>query len=253
LISGSISVRPNHVREFYKEYRVHDFFWRPSFKYRVFIKSVQELFENQSSNEHSINKDGIDLITNEDRYFNLDYLHTILANEESYDCYAIFLGQPGDKELLKYLTEYQKDIELISSTNWLIISFSKNRFENVDSVKPLALFIKDDIESGTSYKIAHHFNIDMEKLPCLIIFKDMGTEERAIVEFSDKNAEDIFGTLKTITSIINKSSRRKVNPIQLIRRQQSRTKMKVKFSTVGYTLERILEDIITILPKLLST
>ena len=57
-----------------------------------------------------------------------EWWHDVLRNYGYYSCYAIFLALPSDKEIIRYLTDYGRELDLISGENCLVIALSKTDF-----------------------------------------------------------------------------------------------------------------------------
>lgn len=58
-----------------------------------------------------------------------EWWHGILRSYGRYYCYAIFLVLPSDKEALRYLTDFGREIDLISGVNCLVIALGKTEFK----------------------------------------------------------------------------------------------------------------------------
>ncbi|MCP4372872.1 MAG: hypothetical protein GY797_32925, partial [Deltaproteobacteria bacterium] len=87
-----------------------------------------------------------------------EWWYEILRTPGHYSCYAFFLGLPSDKEAIRYITEFGKELDLISGNNCLIIALGKDEVKCFDLEEEIwNATIKNYISEGYSVEIAQRF------------------------------------------------------------------------------------------------
>ena len=168
--------------------------------------------------------------------------HDIIGNYGKFSCYAMFLVLPSDKEAMKYLTEFGKELHIISGDDCLIIALSKNEFKitNFDE-GTWNIVIEEHSTEGYSVKIAHMFNVDITEFPCLLLFRDIRSSEHVIVSLKEIKADEITTKMRVIFSEIHKSVNAKKNPLVELTNLQSREKIKTVARKISGKVETMTE------------
>jgi hypothetical protein len=151
--------------------------------------------------------------------------HNILREYGRFSCYAIFLMLPSDKEAIKYFVEFGDELDLITSSDCLIIAFSKNEFHT--PVHPYddqiwQSVIGQQITEGHSVKVADYFGIDYESFPCLVIFQDIRSPKHILISLKNSSSDEIAEKLRRTFSIIHKAAKLKLDPLDAIRKENKK-------------------------------
>jgi len=143
--------------------------------------------------------------------------HDILRMHRCYSCYAIFLLLPSDKEAVRYLTDFGRELDLISGENCLIIVLSEDESRRVGFDEALwRAAVTEQASGGYSISIARLFEIDFARFPCLILFEDIRSPRHAIVTLRGMTAEEIADRLRKAFSVIQEAVANGKNPVEAI-------------------------------------
>jgi len=136
-----------------------------------------------------------------------------------YSCYGVFLILPSDNEALNYVNDYSDELDLISASDCLLIALGGKNFQIPNfsfADRPWNLAIESQVTEGHSIKVANMFDVDYDNFPCLLLFKDIWTEDHLLVKLGGMDAYDIAKRMRKIFSIIHKAIRLKHDPITYI-------------------------------------
>jgi len=173
--------------------------------------------------------------------------HDILRKHGYHSCFAIFLLLPSDKEAITYLSEFGKELDLISGENCLVIAFGKTEFKGPKfDEKAWITTLDEHVTEGISIKIAKLFDVEFTQFPCLIIFKDIRSPEHIIVTLKGVTSKDIAEKLREVFSIINIAISKNENPVHAL----SSKRKKEKFQKTGLS---ILSEVQSFAGKTLDT
>jgi hypothetical protein len=181
-----------------------------------------------------------------DRHALRQWWHGILSNHGKYACYAIFLALPSDKETIRYLTKFGRELDLLSGENCLVIALGKTEFKRFDldvevqDTKREPNFfdklwnavMKEQIEEGYSIKIAQLFEIGFNQFPCLLLFQDIRSPNHVVVTFKGMTAEEIAEKIRSLFSAVQKAILEKQNPLEAVESIQSQE----SFRKTGQTI-----------------
>ncbi len=164
--------------------------------------------------------------------------HEILRNYRHFDCYAIFLVFPSDRETIRYLTEFGNDAEIISGKNCLVVTLSKsgfrfsgfnnrwheelsdeNKLGTMEQVRKLA--INEYVTSGYSSSIAQLFQVEVTQFPCLLLFRDIHSSQHYVATLKGMKAEEISEYLRVIFSVVRKAAEDKEDIFVALERHQN--------------------------------
>ena len=186
----------------------------------------------------------------EDRNELRHWWHEILRKHTSYSCFAIFLILPSDKEAIRYLTEFSRELHLVSGENCLVLGMGKTELRYFGFDEQLwRIAIEEQTFEGYSLKVAQLFGMAFSDLPCLILFRDIRSPEHLAVSLKGMKAEDIAEQIRALFFIVNKASADKEDPIKMIERQRNNEQFRKVGSSViselrnfaGKTFETALE------------
>lgn len=143
--------------------------------------------------------------------------HSILRKYGQHSCYAVFLLLPSDKEAIRYLSEFGKELDLITGKECLVIAFGKTEFKGPKFDDDIWSTVVDEhVAEGVSVKIAKMFNLEFTQFPCLIVFKDIRLPEHVVITLKDCTSENIAKDLRQVFSIINKATSKKQDPVHAL-------------------------------------
>jgi hypothetical protein len=155
-----------------------------------------------------------------------DWWHHVLRNYGRYSCYSILLVLPSDKEMIRYFTEYGRELNLISSKDCLILVFSEAEYMQVNlDENSLSNMISEHVSEGYSVRVARMFNVSIVDFPSLLLFKDIRSPEHYLVKFKDLTAEQISVKLREIFAVIQAANNSHKNPFKAIEQQRKRDKL----------------------------
>ena len=174
--------------------------------------------------------------------------HNILREHGRYSCFAVYLLLPSDIEAKKYLTEYSRELEIITSTNCLAISLCTTRFERTDE-NSWKLAVDEHLSQGYSAIVANLFQVKFNEFPCLIIFNDIRSSDHALVSLKYMTAEQIADKMRTIFSVIDDAVKNDKQPLAALEQQrvleflkkQGNTTISELRSFAGKSFETVME------------
>lgn len=159
----------------------------------------------------------------EDRRALREWWHEVQREQGRYSCYASFLALPADKETIRYLAEFGKELAVISGKDCLIISP-----EWFDSEKRWRIPIEEQVSKGHSIKIASLFGVDIVELPCLVIFQDIRSSKHVMVSLKGMTADEVAEKMRLVFSIVHKAVSEKINPLRAIEQRRNQENLRVK-------------------------
>jgi len=162
------------------------------------------------------------VISNADRHSLREWWHELLRNHGRYSCYAIFLTLPSDIEALRYLTDFGRELNVISGENCLVIALSKTDFQRSGFEegywRRLAV---EHTKEGHSVAVARLFGIEFTKFPCLLLFEHIRSPEHIAINLAGMTAEDIATRMRLIFAIVEIAVKNKKKPLEELEKQQS--------------------------------
>jgi hypothetical protein len=195
--------------------------------------------------------------------------HGLRRDHDRYACYAIFLVLPSDSEAIKYVTEYDRELHLISAENCLVIALGKaefkrsgyeSAFQSAPARKPIsavvngiwARAIRKQIHEGYSVTVAQLFDIRFEEFPCVAVFRDIRTPEHIVITLKGRTVAEIADAMRTLFSTIQKAISTKQDPLVAIQthrneesfRSASRSLVSGLRSLAGRTFETAMDSLI---------
>lgn len=182
-----------------------------------------------------------------------NWWHNLLRYNKIYSCYAILLVLPSDFEAIRYLKDFGNELNLISGEDCLVIIFG-NYGLMPGSFRDEGWLSAVDEHSTRSYciKTAEYFNIKYSEFPCLILFKDIKSQEHLEIALKSQTAEQIAENLRSIFYVIRQAITRNKNPINALDTHQKSEKLLKTGSSIvggiqslaGKSIESVFEAII---------
>ena len=151
--------------------------------------------------------------------------HEILRHYDRYPCYSTFLVLPSDKDAIRYLVEYGKELDLLSGDNCLVIALGKAlvRRSGFDD-KAWRPTIKEQTSQGYSVELARFFNIPFTIFPCLVVFKDIRSPEHVVITLKGLSTEEIAEKMRQIFSVLQETAKKRSNPLAALESQRKNEK-----------------------------
>ena len=148
--------------------------------------------------------------------------HEILRTYGRYVCYAMFLVLPSDREAIRYLTEYGKELDVISGKNCLVIALSENAFKLSKFDEGLwKIFVEEHSGEGYSVRVAQLFGVSLTELPCLLVFRDIRSSDHTTITLKGLALEELAGKMRAIFATIQKSVSEHKDPLAAIQSYQT--------------------------------
>jgi hypothetical protein len=177
-----------------------------------------------------------------------EWWHQILRQHGRYACYAVFLLLPADWEARRYVKKFDRELDLISGADCLIIALGKNNFRRL-GVDQWGRVADRQATAGYSLKVAQLFEIDLTELPCLVVFEDIRSPSHIAISLKEMTAEEIAERMRSLFSIIHKAISEKNNPLAAIEKHRNQENLRKAGQTivsnlrtfVGATFEAAME------------
>lgn len=151
-----------------------------------------------------------------------EWWHDVIRNFDRYKCYAMFLCLPADKEAIKYLTDYGRELNLISGKDCLVMAFSTDELKRSGFDSQLWEYAVDEqISQGYSLEIAQKLKIKLTDFPCVILFDDIRSKNRETFSFKGKTADEIKNQMRQLFTVIQDGIEKKEKPLVSIKKHKS--------------------------------
>jgi len=160
-----------------------------------------------------------------------DWWHNVWRNHGRFDCYAVFLILPSDKETIRYLMDFGREAEIVSGESCLVITLSKTGFGFNKSFKDdddLGLMdrlhkiaVTEHAMNGYSDNFAQLFQVDVTEFPCLLLFRDIRSSQHFVAALKGMKAEEISEYIRAIFSIVRKASKEKEDVFVALERHKN--------------------------------
>ena len=190
--------------------------------------------------------------------------HNLLRIHSNHSLFAIFLILPSDKETIRYLTEFSRELHLISGDNCLVLGMMKTELERSRNNSIFkydeqfwSIVIEEQAFEGYSLDVAKLFNIAISDFPCLILFRDIRSPEHLSINLKAMKAEEISQQTRVLFSIVNKAIADKKDPLIMIEQQRNNDQFRKTGSSIiselrsitGKTFETVIEASINAIIK----
>lgn len=134
-----------------------------------------------------------------------EWWHNILRNHGKYSSYAILLVLPSDKEAIRYLTDFGRELDLISGDMCLVFTFGDIGIKRPGFEDPSWIsIVESHVKKGLSVDFADLFGIKFSNFPCLVVFNDIRSPKHIVITFNGFNAEEIADKLRSTFSTIQR-------------------------------------------------
>ena len=161
-------------------------------------------------------------IKSEDRNALREWWHEILRTHGRYSCYGIFLTLPSDLEVLRYLTDYGKELYLISGKNCLVIALSTTNFQRTGFDEgSWRKLVEEHTSEGHSVTVAQLFGIEFTQFPCLLLFQDIRSPEHIAIKLTEMTAEQIAAKMRLVFTVVQNAIKEKKKPLHELEKQQN--------------------------------
>lgn len=176
-----------------------------------------------------------------------EWWHGILRNHGRYQCYGLFLVLPTDTETIRYMKEFESELDQVTGTNCLIIVLTKTGFrrsgidadilslpgagQQVSSplLKPVTEKederpispIEEQVSEGYCLTIAKQFEIKFDEFPCLLLFQDIRSSEHIVTTLKGLRAEEIALKMRSIFDIVQRAILQSKDPLDAIQKHKN--------------------------------
>jgi hypothetical protein len=196
-------------------------------------------YEDYDIRRRTINASSLDIA---DKSSIRNWWHEIMRNYGKYACYGMFLILPSDKETIRYLTEFGKELNFISGDNCLVIVLSKDAFKSPSFNQGLwNEIVGEHSDEGYSIKFAHIFGIDLTEFPCLLLFREIRSAEHVTIPLNGLTVDELTSKMRAIFSAIHRSVESKKNPLVGVIKLQSIEKVRTVTQKVSGRVESLAE------------
>jgi hypothetical protein len=133
---------------------------------------------------------------------------------------------PRDLELISYLNDYGRELDIITGENSLVILLGNSNYKRVGLDKRIRKLaneaawrkaVREHAWQGYSADIAHAIGMRLDSLPCLLMFKDIRSPNRVVVPLGGMIAAEIGHLMRTLFSLVDEAVTNKKDPLRLIR------------------------------------
>jgi len=143
-----------------------------------------------------------------------DWWHQILRDHGRFSCYAVLLMLPADREAIRYMTEFGKELDQVSGKNCLVTALGRTEVRRSGYDKALwSMAVQDQISGGYSIRVGQLFDIDFSSFPCMVIFQDIRSPAHIAITLKGLSAEEIAAEMRLLFSIINRAISTKEEPL----------------------------------------
>jgi len=144
----------------------------------------------------------------------------VVRNHGRYSCYAMLLVLPSDKEAIRYLTDFGKELDLISDRSCLLLALGNSQFRRSGFEEDAWKDLAKQHSSGFSVQVANIFGVQFTDFPCLIVFGDIRQSEHVVITLAGKTAEQVVDQMRLVFSIIREATSIKHDPLKALERHQ---------------------------------
>ena len=153
--------------------------------------------------------------------------HDILRSNDRYVCYALFLWLPSDSEVIRYLTDFGKELDQISGRACLVLALSDTEFRRSGFDRNLWEYaINDQTEQGYSLEIARRYGIKLTEFPCVLLFEDIRSNKFETFSLKGRTTEEIASDMRAIFTVVQDAARGKDKPLAKLRQHKSHNNIK---------------------------
>jgi hypothetical protein len=187
-----------------------------------------------------------------------EWWHNILRSHGKFSCYAIFLVLPSDKQALTYLTEFGKEIDLISADDCLVVALGGTDFRRSGFDEKLwNIAIKQQIDDGHSINISKLFDFKLSDFPALMLFKSIHNPDHVMVSLREMDSSQIATYMRKIFTVISEAVKNNQDPLKALTQHRNSEKIQATSkgaiselrSFTGKTFERAIEVWLTTMIK----
>lgn len=150
-----------------------------------------------------------------------EWWHEILRLPRNYSCYAFLLALPSDKAAIKYLKKYSDELHQISGKDCLVIVLQEDHFGGFGANTPHtynSFPTSKQVQQHISFStiIANYLGIDLPKLPCLVLFRDIREPDYKVIDLRNLTTTGISKQLREVFSVIQHAASQKIDPLEAI-------------------------------------
>ena len=158
----------------------------------------------------------------EDPYQLRRWWHDVMSHHGQYSCYAILLVLPADKEALRYLADYGKELDYISHEECLVVVLTKTQFRRSGIEDEVwGKVVTEHSAEGLSVEVARLFGVRYDGLPCLLVFEDIRSSRHVVISLKGMSAEEMAQRLRSVFSTIRDATSKEKDTLTVLERQST--------------------------------
>ncbi|NOH03673.1 MAG: hypothetical protein HND47_17785 [Chloroflexi bacterium] len=155
-----------------------------------------------------------------------EWWHDILKAYGKYSCCAFVLALPTDEQTIKYLTDFGKEIDLISGKDCLVIAMNDSQLMRYGFDENLwRIAINEQVSNGQSIKVANLFSIEYTEFPCMVLFQDIRNSEHLVISLRGMDVNEISQKMRSVFSIVQSAVAQKRNPLHELKHQKNKKEL----------------------------
>jgi hypothetical protein len=148
-----------------------------------------------------------------------------------FKCYAMLLVLPGDTEAIRYLADYGRELDIISGSDCLVLVLTKTTIAipgyPSNDQDPLPHDAVEHVGEGYSVRMAAIFGIPLTDFPCLLLFRDIRSEEFALIPLKGLSLENIIARVRAVFSSVQYAIAAGQDPLTSVKKSQAKEKTAV--------------------------
>ena len=106
-----------------------------------------------------------------------------------YKSYAIFLVLPSDRAASRYMSEFGKELHLLSGKDCLVIALGSHSWKPPSfDAKAWSDTVREHSQGGQCLQIGNFFEVEFSQYPCLLVFQDINHPEHVLISMTGNPA-----------------------------------------------------------------
>jgi hypothetical protein len=149
--------------------------------------------------------------------------HEVLRTYGKYPCYATFLVLPSDQEAIRYLTDFSKELDLLTGERCFLMALSSlGTWASGFDPRAWKIAAAQHAADGYSLRLAQVFDIRFSELPCLLLFEDIRSEKYVTVALKGLAQEQISGLLREVFALVSEAAEAGQSPLEALEANRQR-------------------------------
>lgn len=150
-----------------------------------------------------------------------EWWHSILRKHGRYQCSAVFLLLPSDKNATEYFAKYGRELHILSGSNCLILAFGDYEFKHKEFDDDIWYKLAaEHVSEGYSLELAKLFEIEFSSLPCVLFFRDIRDTAYTAVSLKNMSTYEIAEMMRDLFGVINLAVSQDINPLEALKKHR---------------------------------